>query len=321
MALHGLPTREFFAEGENGCKVKDGGILFVNKSDGRATGDAFVMFDNEEAGQKALSKHKHTIGTRYIELFRSTQAEVQQVVNRNLENHQRVMVHGSRKDCIRLRGLPYEAHVENIVEFLGETARHIMFQGVHMVYNAQGHPSGEAFIQMDSEISAATAAALAHNKYMQIGKKQRYIEVFQCSPEDMNLVITNPPLPPQIILQPRPIFPQPVQGLVPAIIPPFTPVYWPCASPPASPCIYPQPGLVLVTGLCPNVTPHDILAYFQSNPEVAVESVQILRWGTAQCTGEALVRFRSQMDAERALTEHVGAPLGAIPLNLSLIHS
>lgn len=54
---------------------------------------------------------------------------MQQVVNRNLENDQRIMVHGiSRKDCIRLRGLPYEAHVENIVEFLGETARHIVFQ-------------------------------------------------------------------------------------------------------------------------------------------------------------------------------------------------
>lgn len=42
----------------------------MNKSDGRPTGDAFVMFDNEEAGQKALTKHKRTIGTRYIELFR-----------------------------------------------------------------------------------------------------------------------------------------------------------------------------------------------------------------------------------------------------------
>ncbi|CAG9538758.1 unnamed protein product [Cercopithifilaria johnstoni] len=298
---------EFFAEGENGCKVTDGGILFVNKSDGRPTGDAFVMFDNEEDGQKALTKHKRTIGTRYIELFRSTQAEVQQVVNRNLENDQRMMAHGnSRKDCIRLRGLPYEAHVENIVEFLGETARHIMFQ-------------------MDSEMSAATAAALAHNKYMQIGKKQRYIEVFQCSPEDMNLVLANPPLPPQFILQPRPLFPQQtVQSLVPAIVPPFTPVYWPCLSPPASPCIYPlqsQPGLVLVTGLCPNITPQDILAYFQTNPEIAIESVQMLRWGTAQYAGEALVRFRSRMDAERALAEHVGAPLGTMPLNLSLIHT
>ncbi|KAM3721508.1 RNA-binding protein [Dirofilaria immitis] len=305
---------EFFAEGENGCKVTHGGILFVNKSDGRPTGDAFVMFDNEEAGQKALTKHKRTIGTRYIELFRSTQAEVQQVVNRNLENDQRMMVHGSsKKDCIRLRGLPYEAHVENIVDFLGETARHIMFQVMHMVYNAQGHPSGEAFIQMDSEMSAATAAALAHNKYMQIGKKQRYIEVFQCSPEDMNLVLTNPPLPPQFILQPRPLFPQQtVQNLVPAIVPPFSPLYWPCLNSPASPCIYPlqsQSGLVLVTGLCPNITPQDILAYFQTNPEIVIESVQMLRWGTSQYAGEALVRFRSRMDAERALAEHVSAPL------------
>ncbi|VDO43498.1 unnamed protein product [Brugia timori] len=187
-------------------------------------------------------------------------------------------------------------------------------------------------------MSAATAAALAHNKYMQIGKKQRYIEVFQCSPEDINLVLTNPPLPPQFILQPRPLFPQrkanlsrpygreqkTVQSLVPAIVPPFTPLYWPCLSPPASPCIYPlqsQPGLVLVTGLCPNITPQDILAYFQTNPEIAIESVQMLRWGTTQYSGEALVRFRSRMDAERALAEHVGAPLGTIPLNLSLIHT
>ncbi|VDD96606.1 unnamed protein product [Enterobius vermicularis] len=283
--MRGLPydctdtqIREFFASGENGCKVMDDGILFVNKSDGRPTGDAFVMFEDEEAGQKALAKHKHTIGSRYIELFRSTQAEVQQVVNRSLESTQ-IPVQGNRKDCIRLRGLPYEAHVENIVEFLGEASRHIVFQGVHMVYNAQGHPSGEAFIQMDSEISAATAAAIAHNKYMQIGKKQRYIEVFQCSPEDMNLVITSPPLPPQLILPHRPLYPQPVANIVPTLVPPFTPVYWPYPSPPVSPNVYPlasQPGIVLITGLCQNVNPHDIIGYFHSNPEVNIISHRLL---------------------------------------------
>lgn len=172
---------------------------------------------------------------------------------------------GSRKDCIRLRGLPYEAQVEQILEFLGDSSKNIVYQGVHMVYNAQvcddvddvrartifveasswihlrggafvqssgvafvlggpnscacqrltgdksvkcvslspsvqtnqqGQPSGEAFIQMDSEQSAATAASQRHHKYMtcinpqsQI-KKQRYIEVFQCSIDDMNLVLT-----------------------------------------------------------------------------------------------------------------------------------
>lgn len=54
----------------------------------------------------------------------------------------------------------------------------------------QGQPSGEAFIQMDSEQSAFTTAQQKHHRYMIFGKKQRYIEVFQCSGEDMNLVLT-----------------------------------------------------------------------------------------------------------------------------------
>lgn len=61
------------------------GVLFVKKPDGRATGDAFVLFANEEDGLKALKKHRELIGTRYIELFRSTTAEVQQVRERNAE--------------------------------------------------------------------------------------------------------------------------------------------------------------------------------------------------------------------------------------------
>lgn len=64
---------------------------------------------------------------------------------------------------------------------------------MNLSFLLQGHPSGEAFIQMDSEHAAAMAAADRHNKYMQIpGKKQRYIEVFQCSADDMNLVLTGP---------------------------------------------------------------------------------------------------------------------------------
>lgn len=54
----------------------------------------------------------------------------------------------------------------------------------------QGQPSGEAFIQMDTEQSAYVSAQQKHHRYMIFGKKQRYIEVFQCSGEDMNLVLT-----------------------------------------------------------------------------------------------------------------------------------
>jgi epithelial splicing regulatory protein 1/2 len=215
--MRGLPydctakqVLDFFASGENSCTVLDGadGVLFVRKPDGRATGDAFVLFANESDAPKALSKHRECIGSRYIELFRSTTAEVQQVLNRSLESRtyepeplppliphmpllpQHFITSGTKKECIRLRGLPYEAQVEHILEFLGDYAKNIIFQGVHMVYNAQGQPSGEAFIQMDSEQSACITAQQKHHRYMIFGKKQRYIEVFQCSGEDMNLVLT-----------------------------------------------------------------------------------------------------------------------------------
>ncbi|XP_049701604.1 RNA-binding protein fusilli isoform X1 [Helicoverpa armigera] len=221
--MRGLPydatpqqVLDFFSTGDNPVLVLDGaeGVLFVRRADGRATGDAFVLFAKEDDAPKALSRHRKSIGARYIELFRSTTAEVQQVLNRSLETRtsqsstpstapapaegllpvalvpQHVITSGTAKDCVRLRGLPYEAQVEHILTFLDEFAKNIVVQGVHMVYNAQGHPSGEAFIQMDSEASAFLCAQQKHHHYMTFGKKQRYIEVFQCSGDDMNLVLT-----------------------------------------------------------------------------------------------------------------------------------
>ncbi|KAH8401572.1 hypothetical protein KR009_006685 [Drosophila setifemur] len=249
--MRGLPydctakqVLDFFTTGDTApCNVLDGseGVLFVKKPDGRATGDAFVLFAQETDAPKALGRHRESIGQRYIELFRSTTAEVQQVLNRSMDpknyesggNHsqppliaqlptmqlpllpqvgasghrlasvsqanlchpapllppQHLITSGTTKNCIRLRGLPYEAMVEHILHFLDDFAKHIIYQGVHMVINAQGQPSGEAFIQMDSEDSARLCAQRKHNQFMVFGKKFRYIEVFQCSGDDMNMVL------------------------------------------------------------------------------------------------------------------------------------
>jgi len=298
---------EFFNNGDQPCDVLDeeGGVLFVKKPDGRATGDAFVLFKEENEGEIALLKHKEIIGSRYIELFRSTTAEVQQVLNRSTEQSksvhsvssapapaqpplisglppslapvtvipQQLITAGTRKDCIRLRGLPYEAQVEHILEFLGDHAKNIVYQGVHMVFNAQGQPSGEAFIQMDSEASAFTASNNKHHRYMVFGKKQRYIEVFQCSGEDMSMVLTGgaagqvnkqagqpgqqqqpPLLSPGGSMIASPQSPASYPGYSPGIMsrpPPqgsYSPfpaqlVYWPgYPSPPISPTNYYMPG-------------------------------------------------------------------------------
>lgn len=83
----------------------------------------------------------------FICLQTNTRETTQKVLNRKMDNRMfaslsqvplpQLMPSGSRKDCIRLRGLPYDAHVEQILEFLSEFAKNIVYQGVHMVYNAQ----------------------------------------------------------------------------------------------------------------------------------------------------------------------------------------
>lgn len=41
------------------------------------------------------------------------------------------------RDCVRLRGLPYTAGIEDILEFMGEHTVDIKPHGVHMVLNQQ----------------------------------------------------------------------------------------------------------------------------------------------------------------------------------------
>ena len=50
---------------------------------------------------------------------------------------QHMITSGTLRDCIRLKGLPFEATVTDILNFLSEHSRNIVFQGVHMVYNSQ----------------------------------------------------------------------------------------------------------------------------------------------------------------------------------------
>uniref|UniRef100_A0A7N8X021 Epithelial splicing regulatory protein 1 n=1 Tax=Mastacembelus armatus TaxID=205130 RepID=A0A7N8X021_9TELE len=217
--MRGLPftaTHEqvlaFFSPGEDlkeTCPVSGGkeGILFVRYPDGRPTGDAFVLFACEEHAQCALRKHKEILGKRYIELFKSTAAEVQQVLNRYssaplipvapaplvsvLPTVSLLPPPGGVRDCLRLRGLPYTASIEDILTFLGEFTHDIRPHGVHMVLNQQGRPSGDCFIQMTSAERALQASQRLHKHVMssQRGANSRYVEVFPCSAEEMGLVL------------------------------------------------------------------------------------------------------------------------------------
>uniref|UniRef100_A0A8C9TM41 Epithelial splicing regulatory protein 1 n=1 Tax=Scleropages formosus TaxID=113540 RepID=A0A8C9TM41_SCLFO len=216
------------------CPVTGGkeGILFVKYPDGRPTGDAFVLFSCDEHAQNALKKHKEILGKRYIELFKSTVAEVQQVLNRYTSAplipvapapiipvipQPAFVPPAGVRDCVRLRGLPYTATIEDILEFLGEFTVDIRPHGVHMVLNQQGRPSGDSFIQMKSAERAFLTAQKCHKKTM----KERYVEVFQCSAEEMNIVLMGGTLnrnglsPPPCLSPPAYTFPPPAAVIAP----------------------------------------------------------------------------------------------------------
>uniref|UniRef100_UPI00358EA02D epithelial splicing regulatory protein 2-like n=1 Tax=Myxine glutinosa TaxID=7769 RepID=UPI00358EA02D len=196
-------TRKEMKVGPTRVTIADGaaGVLLVKHSDGQPTGDAFVLLASEEESQKALTWHGHSLGRRYVEIFPSTTAEVQQVINHyqvtpSSQSPPPLHAFGSRakgsrgfevsgRDCLRLRGLPYSALVHEIVAFLGDSAADVKSKGVHLILNHQGLPSGDAFIQMKSAEAAMRAAQRCHK--LSLG--ERYVEVFPCSTAEMAMVL------------------------------------------------------------------------------------------------------------------------------------
>ncbi|KAH8312647.1 hypothetical protein KR044_011968 [Drosophila immigrans] len=84
--LRGLPyavteqqIEEFFAGLE--IKTDREGILFVMDRRGRATGEAFVQFESQDDTEQALGRNREKIGHRYIEIFRSSIAEMKRATN------------------------------------------------------------------------------------------------------------------------------------------------------------------------------------------------------------------------------------------------
>ncbi|XP_043925319.1 heterogeneous nuclear ribonucleoprotein H isoform X1 [Protopterus annectens] len=77
--LRGLPfgcSKEEIVQFFGGLEIVPNGITLPVDFQGRSTGEAFVQFASQEIAEKALKKHKERIGHRYIEIFKSSRAEV-----------------------------------------------------------------------------------------------------------------------------------------------------------------------------------------------------------------------------------------------------
>ncbi|XP_038596133.1 epithelial splicing regulatory protein 2 isoform X5 [Tachyglossus aculeatus] len=201
-----------------GLNIAKGGVALCLNAQGRRNGEALVRFVNSDHRDLALERHKHHMGSRYIEVYKATGDEFlkiaggtsnevaqflsreNQVLNRYLSAPliptlpppllpvlppPYALAGSCVRDCVRLRGLPYTAGIDDVLDFMGEATADIRPHGVHMVLNQQGRPSGDAFIQMKSAERAQVAAQRCHKKMM----KERYVEVFPCSGDEMSLVL------------------------------------------------------------------------------------------------------------------------------------
>mgnify|MGYP000506437470 FL=1 len=89
LKLRGLPfsaskkdVKEFFKDFD----LKNDNIHFVIHSDGRATGEAYAEFDGPSQSKEAMCRDKMMLGSRYVELFPSSQDEVAKAMGRSHKN-------------------------------------------------------------------------------------------------------------------------------------------------------------------------------------------------------------------------------------------
>ncbi|XP_077535732.1 epithelial splicing regulatory protein 2-like [Haemaphysalis longicornis] len=217
----------------------------------------------------------------------------------------------SRKNCLRLRGLPVGSRHDAVLGFMGDFRHSVALQGVHMVYTLEGHPAGEAFVQMDSEYAAFLAAMYLPGRVM-TGRKPRRIQVFQCSVDDLNKLVTEP-VPVARFGQPGSPFsvhhtePRPMQppGAVPAVSPACIPpaAYWPFNSPFPTSYQSKMAGAtrVFLRGLPYEASVRDILAFFRDFPYLTADRVYLRRRADGRPSGQAVVAFPTQAEAERAV--------------------
>lgn len=195
-----------------GMQIVPDGIFLCTHGDGRPTGEGFVEFVDEETASQAMQLHREPMGSRYVELFRSTKGEMMSVVKQQMygvssrmESYssygqmpgmlgnalglrgmrgvvgmglsgvlQGVMNDSSESVCIKMRGLPFNAETKDILKFFD--GYKISPNGIFIVTGASDRPTGEAFVEFAS-VDEAQRAMERHKQNM----GSRYIELFRAT--------------------------------------------------------------------------------------------------------------------------------------------
>jgi len=178
---------------------------------GEMNGDAYIRFPSADLATQALQqKQKCPMGTRYVELFIASEAEIQQqgsigaIVGQQADPQKMGMgadgfagtvdlnpqENRPNSGWIRLRGLPFSATQFDVVKFFGDQFP-LTEADVTIKYGTDGRPSGEAFVQLESEDMASQAQQQLDRTSM----GGRYIEVFTTTYHETLKTRTNRPSP------------------------------------------------------------------------------------------------------------------------------
>ena len=104
-------------------------IHLMRKADGRSSGDAYAVFDSEEAAVDALQYDKQKLGTRWVDLFQSNKGELYSLTSlggimlsgdgaNGGAAAQAQSALGEGFSVVKLRGLPWNVTIEDIHTFL-----------------------------------------------------------------------------------------------------------------------------------------------------------------------------------------------------------
>lgn len=171
---------------------------------GDPSGDGFIRFANVNLAQKALNEMQGVqMGPRYLELFASTETAIESLAAAGGVGKARAheAVDGTAQDLnlqenregsgwIRLRGLPYSVTQGDIANFVCQACE-VGEWDVTIKYGTDGRPSGEAYIQLESDEAAQSAQSILNHKYVE----SRYVEAFVCSYAETQQVRHNRPGP------------------------------------------------------------------------------------------------------------------------------
>jgi len=142
-------------------------IHMVGGSNGRSSGEALVEFATIQGYHRGIQRNNRTCNGRPVEVRQSSDRKL----DRSLGRIPLPKVPSNPMSyVIRMRGVPYEATIEDIEEFFGD----LQPLAIHIPRDSYGRPSGDAFVEFEKH-EDGYQATYRHRECL----GHRYIEIFQ----------------------------------------------------------------------------------------------------------------------------------------------